>query len=78
MPVSKDTSVATGTLRAKANERAERVRPIVERLQAEGITSHAALASELNRMGVASPRGSRWRGSSVASLLRRLAACKGL
>jgi hypothetical protein len=73
VPIGRDTSGATAAWRVQADERAECLRPVVERLQAEGITSGSALASELNRRGVATPRGGRWQAASVAILLRRLA-----
>ena len=55
MPVSKHTSVATAALRAQADRRAERLRPLVDRLQAEGITSCGGFATALNRRCYKSP-----------------------
>ena len=56
-----------------AAQHAERLRPIVERLQGEGYGSLGALAKALNEASVLTPRGALWHPSSVSNLLARLA-----
>ncbi|HLZ65511.1 MAG TPA: recombinase family protein [Aliidongia sp.] len=58
--------------RAKADENAERLAPIIDRLRGEGMTSVRQIAAGLNRLGVPTSRGGQWQASSVAVLLRRL------
>jgi DNA invertase Pin-like site-specific DNA recombinase len=58
--------------RAAADADAERFRPIVEELKAEGIVTLRAIAAELNQRGIASPRGRTWHVLTVDRLLRRL------
>lgn len=58
--------------RAKANQHAENLRPVVAALTEEGITSLGAVASELNGRGMLTPRGGRWHKSSVRNLLARI------
>jgi recombinase-like protein len=59
---------------ARAAERAANLAPIVEELQASGITSLKGIAKALNDRGVPTPAGQRhWHPMQVARLLRRLA-----
>jgi len=62
------------TLRAGADRFAASVLPIVEIIRAGGVTGLTAIAEELNRRGIGSPRGGKWRGSAVRRLLARVAA----
>jgi DNA invertase Pin-like site-specific DNA recombinase len=55
-----------------ANEHAELLRPVVDRLRGEGPVSLAALSRRLNEEGMRTPRGGRWHASSVRNLLSRL------
>jgi integrase len=58
-------------IRYKADVHAERVRPIIEAIRAEGKTSLGAIAAELNSRGIPTSRGSaRWHSSTVRNLLR--------
>jgi hypothetical protein len=59
------------SLRAHADRFAAGVRPIIERIQASGVTGLSAIADELNSRGIGSPRGGKWRGSAVRRLLAR-------
>lgn len=59
-------------LRRMADEHAELMRPVVERLQHEGHTSLGALSRKLNDEGMVTPRGGKWHASSVRNLLARL------
>lgn len=56
----------------KADEHAARLRPIVERLRAEGHVTLSGLAKALNAEGMVTPRNGRWHASSVSNLLARL------
>ena len=56
----------------KADEHASRLRPIVERLRAEGHVTLSGLAKALNAEVMMTPRNGRWHASSVSNLLARL------
>ncbi len=55
-----------------ADANAEELRPVVESLQRQGVTTLAALAASLNESEIRTPRGGRWHPSSVRNLLGRL------
>ena len=57
---------------AKANEHASYLRPVIEALAEEGVSSLGAIAAELNERGMLTPRGGQWHKSSVRNLLARL------
>ena len=61
-------------VKAKAQDYAQEMRPVVEHLQAQGKTSLGALAEALNEGGFRTPRGGVWHKTSVGNLLGRLAA----
>ncbi|MBL8883860.1 MAG: recombinase family protein [Hyphomicrobium sp.] len=65
---------AAETLIKAADERAELVRPVLDELRANGITSLAALAAELNARQIATPRGGQWSAMAVKRVQERLAA----
>jgi DNA invertase Pin-like site-specific DNA recombinase len=56
----------------KADAFAQDVQPVINTLQAEGVTSTPALASALNERGIQSARGFRWTPAGVGRVLRRL------
>ncbi len=60
---------AGGKGRAAMAERADRfaadVLPVIEDIRAGGVTSLNGVAEELNRRGVGTPRGGRWRAMTV-------------
>lgn len=58
--------------KAKAKATAARLAPIVASIRGSGIVTVRAISDELNRRGVASPRGGRWSKSTTAMLLARL------
>jgi len=60
-------------VKAKAQDYAEDLRPVIGALQAEGLTSLGALAGALNERGIRTPRGGSWHKTSVGNLLDRLA-----
>jgi DNA invertase Pin-like site-specific DNA recombinase len=64
------TAGAAG-MRAKADQYAAMVLPTVKAMWAEGIVSQTSIARELNRRGIAAPRGGQWTATSVRNLLAR-------
>lgn len=73
----KGTTAALEVVRADAADRAESLRGTVERLQAAGAQSLAALAAALNAEGIVTARGGQWHASSVRNLLGRLQGSAG-
>ena len=59
--------------REEARQRAMQLEPIISDLKGRGY-SMARIAAELNKQGVATPRGGRWDHSSVRNVLNRLVA----
>lgn len=68
----KGTAAALKARQRNADEHAERLRLIVDRMKGEGRTSLGALARALNEEGMITPRGAQWHASSVRNLLTRL------
>jgi hypothetical protein len=52
--------------------RRARLRPIVEELRREGVTTTYSVARALNERGVPSPQGAKWHPHSVKLLLARI------
>jgi DNA invertase Pin-like site-specific DNA recombinase len=69
----KGVSAAIRARQQKADTHATQLRPIVDRLRAEGCRSLGAMARALNKAGMVTPRNGRWHASSVRNLLARLA-----
>jgi DNA invertase Pin-like site-specific DNA recombinase len=65
-------SEAIAAVKANASKHAEERRAIVERIQADGITTARGIAKALNERGVLTPRGGSWHAASVQRLLGRL------
>jgi DNA invertase Pin-like site-specific DNA recombinase len=63
--------------RAIALRRANDLRSLIKRLQNEGFGTPYALAQELERQGVLSARGGRWKTSTVRNLLALLRKTEG-
>lgn len=61
-------------IRQKADSHAADLKPVIESLAAESITSLGAIAAALNDRGMRTPRGGQWHKTSVANLLARIAA----
>lgn len=59
-------------IKSAASSRADQMRPVIEDMRAQGITSLGALAKALNDGGFVTPRGGQWHASSVRNLLARL------
>ncbi len=57
---------------AVANEHANRLRKLVAELIALGVRQPSYMAQCLNRMGVPTSRGKRWRASTATRLIKRL------
>lgn len=66
-----NTAAITAATRA-ADAHSSTLRPVVEDIRADGITSLGAISDELNRRGILTPRGRSWHRSSVMNLLGRL------
>jgi DNA invertase Pin-like site-specific DNA recombinase len=60
--------------KARARADVARLAPAVADIRASGVTTVRAIADELNRRQIASPRGGKWSKSTVAVLSARLAA----
>lgn len=72
----KGNAAGVEAVKAKAQDYAEEMRPVVEHLQAQGKTSLGALVAALNEGGYRTPRGGSWHKTSVGNLLDRLNAIK--
>jgi hypothetical protein len=60
-------------VRARANQRAAELAPVIAELRAAGITSLSGIAAALNARGVRTTWGHRhWYASQVAKLLERI------
>lgn len=59
-------------IKEKASQHAENLRPVVDALRSEGVTSLGRIADELNDRGMLTPRRGRWHKSSVRNLIVRL------
>jgi hypothetical protein len=60
---------------ARADERAEKLAPIIKALQTKGITSLSGIAAALNKRRIRTPRGvGQWQATQVARVLARLEA----
>lgn len=69
----KGNAASLGVIKAKAEQHARDLAPIVDSLAAEGITGLGAIAAALNERGMKTPRGGAWHKSSVSNLIERLA-----
>uniref|UniRef100_Q47D48 Resolvase, N-terminal n=1 Tax=Dechloromonas aromatica (strain RCB) TaxID=159087 RepID=Q47D48_DECAR len=73
LKAGKGNAAGVVAVKAKAEEYAKQMRPVIEHLQAQGKTSLGALAEALNGGGYRTPRGGAWHKTSVGNLLERLA-----
>jgi hypothetical protein len=62
----------TATTKAKADQFARSVEPIIREIQASGVTSHRGIARALVARGVATARSGKWTAMQVGAILRRL------
>jgi DNA invertase Pin-like site-specific DNA recombinase len=58
--------------RAGADQHARDVRPVIEAIRADGITSLKGIATELNARGILTARGGQWYATTVRNLLGRV------
>lgn len=65
---------ATAAVKAKADERAADLLPMIEQFKAEGFTTLAALADKLNQEQIATARNGKWTATAVKRVLERQAA----
>ena len=66
---------AVAGIKAKADEKANELRGLIESIKAEGITTLAGIAEALTRRRVLTPRGKdKWHITTVVNLLGRLEA----
>lgn len=63
---------AVAALRARADQHAVDLGPVIDRLQTSGVRTLGRLAAALNDEGMRTPRGGKWHASSVKNLLARL------
>lgn len=68
----KGNADAVAVVRRQAQHHAEQLRPVMDVLIDEGITSLGAIAKALNERGMLTPRGGLWHKSSVKNLLIRV------
>ena len=59
------------TMAERADGFAADVMPVIEDIRAGGVTSLNGVAAELNRRGVGTPRGGRWRAMTVRRVVER-------
>lgn len=64
---------AVDAIKAKADEKAQDLMPVIEELKGQGLTSLRGIANELNQKGILSPRGGKWYPMGVKRLMERLA-----
>jgi len=70
-------SEAVSAITAKAACRAAKLKGTLEAIRAEGHDSLTAIAAELGRRGIVTPRGDAWHPMAVKRLLERLASHSG-
>jgi hypothetical protein len=63
-------------VRANADQFAAKLLPIIRELQASGVMEHRAIARELERRGIRTPRGGKWSGVQVFNVLKRTGASR--
>jgi DNA invertase Pin-like site-specific DNA recombinase len=66
----KGNAASNAAQRASAAAWRARILPIVSAICASGTTSPRAVAAELERRGILTPRGGRWRAAMVRNILR--------
>lgn len=69
---NKGNQASVLAIKAKADDHARNLAPVIASLKAEGITSLGGIAQELNQRGMLTPRGGSWHKSSVRNLLLRI------
>ena len=72
--LSEVREIAVDALKANATRRAANVLPVIQSIQAAGVSSLRDIAEALNARGIPTPRGGQWHASSVRNVLARGAA----
>lgn len=72
----KGNAQAVAEVRRQADHHAQQLRPVVDALVQEGITTLGGIANALNDRGMLTPRGGSWHKSSVRNLLARVATSR--
>jgi DNA invertase Pin-like site-specific DNA recombinase len=67
----KGGAVGVARIKAKADERAAALEPIIGEIRGAGVTSFAGIARALNARGVTTPRGGKWHPTSVKNIVER-------
>jgi hypothetical protein len=66
----KGNAASNAAQRAAAAAHRDRILPIIRAIRASGVTSARQIAIELERRGIRTPRGGRWRGKAVLALVK--------
>ena len=69
---AKGNTASLAVIKAKADNHALNLQPVLESLKAEGITSLGGIAKALNERGMLTPRGGIWHKTSVSNLMKRV------
>lgn len=69
---NKGNQAGVKTIKSKADQHALNLKPVIESLQSEGITSLGGIAGALNNRGMLTQRGGQWHKTTVKNLLDRL------
>lgn len=69
---AKGNGASLEVIRDKAHAHARDLKPVIDALTIEGITSLGSVAAALNERGMLTPRGGRWHKTSVRNLVIRL------
>lgn len=73
LPTDADRAKASEAVKARANQAAHSVLPLLEQLREQGATSLNALAGKLNELGYTTPRGGQWTATAVKRVIERVA-----
>ena len=71
-PANLDRTNAPAMNKAKAQSKAELMRPVVDAIKATGVMTVRGITDELNKRGYATPDGSRFHPTTTARLLNRI------
>lgn len=71
---NKGNTASLKVIQKKANDHARELRPVLDALADEGITSLGRIADALNERGMLTPRKKQWHKTSVRNLLTRVRA----
>jgi len=74
-PEAREASKAA--IEARVAAQVAELGPVIEELQAQGITSLSGLAKALNEKAISAPRGGRWQAIQVQRVLARMAVLEG-